>query len=139
MQIQNKPTWEIQQSQEGIKQEAEYEAEKTLAQINSIGGCGCDSDVRAFLSDGTSVQLDAYADSEIPQHRNCFGYLAHDGRSVFCTKCNKTLFSLNNYCHDCECETLNPHWALEDDGYKAHRIPLCEGCFQERRKEEEAN
>ena len=41
------------------------------------------------------------------------------------------------YCWDCECETLNPHWVLLDDGYKAQRIPLCEKCFQERKKEEE--
>lgn len=115
MQTKNKPTWEVQQSQEGIIAEAEYEAEKTLTQINSIGGCGCDSDIRAFLSDGTSVQLDAYADSEIPQHRNCFGYLAHDGRSVFCTKCNKTLFSLGEISESAGIPKEMPTLDLEEE------------------------
>ncbi|MEK7179959.1 MAG: hypothetical protein AAB706_00625 [Patescibacteria group bacterium] len=69
-------------------------AENRTAKINSIGGCGCDSDVRAFLSNDTSIQLDAYSDRAIPQHRNCGGDLAHNGTQVFCTKCDKTLLDL---------------------------------------------
>jgi hypothetical protein len=42
-------------------------------------------------------------------------------------------------CYDCEQDTKIPHWCLLDDGYKAHRIPLCELCFQERKQEEEKN
>jgi len=64
-------------------------------QINSIGACGCDSDIRAFLSNGKTIDLDAYCDSPIPQHRNCSGNLAHDGNKVFCVKCEKILFALD--------------------------------------------
>ena len=38
MQIQNKPTWEVQQSQEGIIAEAEYEREDTSQGLCSFCG-----------------------------------------------------------------------------------------------------